>query len=164
MADKIFLDNDSTGFGYSEAVFNFPQQPTTEASAHGFSGTTVQIGQVRNSGRVYAFELGIVNPALSASGFVSGTVDCDLLVNGSSILSTKPAFAMVATSALVVRGSTNGTSAANITFPVINTASAAVVPGDQICVTFNARSVGSAAAGAAGKGLVGFALIRPAAV
>ncbi len=164
MADKIFLDNDSTGYGFSNEKFNFPQQPTTEASAHGFSGTTVQLGIVNASGRVYDFQLGIVNPALSASGYVSGTVDCDLLVNGASIMSTKPAFAMVATSALVVRQSTNGTSAANITFPIINTASAAVVPGDQICVTFNARSNGSAAAGFAGHGLVGYALIRPAAV
>jgi hypothetical protein len=94
--------------------------------------------------------IGVPVPAVSASGFVSGTVDAQVNINSAAVLSTLPAIAMVGSAGAVARKTTltgGGTSA------VVNQNSCYFSAGDCISVDYNARSVGSAAATAAGTGL-----------
>ncbi len=150
VTDRQFLSNDADSAGYDEhyQTFGF----ANESSAHTGSATLIPLlGPVDKHGRILEVVLGVARPALSASGFVSGTVEADVNINSATCLSTKPSIAMVATSALAVRRATN-VSAAGGTAAVVNLASAKFSAGDQISISYNARSVGSAAAGAAGIG------------
>lgn len=158
MPARIYLSNDADGQNFVEDEFHYSW--VSETSAHGLSATLLSLcGPMTADGEIVDVVLGVVRPALSASGFVSGTVDFDVKINSATCLSVLPAIAMVATSATAVRVNTNGTAAA-ATPATINTGSNRFSAGDQICVNYNARSVGSAAAGAAGIGLYAVVKVR----
>jgi hypothetical protein len=157
MSDRLFLSNDTVGGGVRKHEETFHFYLASESSALTGSATLLPRFIAPQAGRVVDFFIGVVRPALSASGFVSGTVDAGLRINSASILTTAPAIAMAANSAAAVRKSTNaggGTSA------VITVASSRFSAGDMISYDYNARSVGSAAAGAAGIGLYGGITVR----
>ena len=186
-ADELFLTNDSQGSIFVEQTYYFGS--LLEVSAHGTAGVSVSGQDVfmngrplttYNSalppfGRIVDFGIGVVQPALSASGFVSGTTDAGVYINGAAVLSTRPSIPMlnVSAGASVSAGATTyvttntGTSKTNsITVSgapvsaIINTASAGFSVGDVISIDYNARSVGSAAAGIAGRGVYGFVTVR----
>lgn len=154
---RVFLSNDSTittgGIEFDEELlfFNF----ANETSALTGSATLVPLGAAKAPGVIADAWISVVTPATSASGFVSGTVDIQVNINSAAVLSTQPAIVMAGSAGQATRKSTiagGGTSA------VVNTASAAFSAGDAISINWNARSVGSAAAGAAGTGL--YATVR----
>jgi hypothetical protein len=152
MADRLFLSNDSTvsggGIESDEEVLFFSF--ANESSALTGSAINVPLGIAKANGRIADVFIGVVAPAVSASGFVSGTVDATVKINSATALSTNPAITMAGSAGAATRKSTiagGGTSA------VVNVASANFSAGDAISIDWNARSVGSAAAGAAGTGL-----------
>ncbi|HEY6020243.1 MAG TPA: hypothetical protein VIY48_10165 [Candidatus Paceibacterota bacterium] len=161
--DSIFLTNDAAGYAYQDKTVFFGF--TSEASAHGASTTLTQVFTVPAglSGEITDVGIGVVLPAVSASGFVSGTVDATLRINSVAVCSTNPSIAMAGSAGQATRAATqftSGTASGLITSAVVNAASNAFTAGDQIAVDMNARSVGSAAAGAAGKGLYGYVTFR----
>lgn len=148
MPSNNFLSQDAAGFTYDEEIVMFAF--ANESSALTGSATLVPAKLTARAGRVVGAFIGVATPATSASGFVSGTVDAGVRINSAAVLSTNPSIVMAGSAGQAVRKSTNasgGTSA------VVNAASAAFVAGAQISIDWNARSVGSAAAGAAGTGL-----------
>lgn len=155
--DELFLTNDAAGYAY-HTRFAFPGF-VSEASAHGASTTLTEVFTVPNgySGEITDVQIGVVLPAVSASGFVSGTVDATLRINSVAVCSTNPSIAMAGSAGQAYRAFTmsnlSGVASGIVTLGVVNTASAVFTAGDQISIDMNARSVGSAAAGAAGKGL-----------
>lgn len=161
MADELVLSNDSAGFQLAARTYVF--NSVSETSVHGVSAAVVPLFQAQASGRISDFQIGVVLPAVSASGFVSGTVDATLRINSVACLSTNPSIAMAGSAGQAARAATNVSGALAVS-GVVNVASGAVVPGDQVQMDYNARSVGSAAAGAAGKGFYATVTFRPKAV
>lgn len=162
-SDALLLTNDAIGYQYQDrySYFGF----ASEASAHGASTTLTTLFQVPDnfSGRILDVGLGVVLPAVSASGFVSGTIDATVRINSVAVCSTNPSIAMAGSAGQAYRVFTTGVSgiaSGLVTSAVVNVASNALVDGDQIAVDMNARSVGSAAATAAGKGLAGYVKYR----
>ena len=161
MASRVFLSNDSTisggGVQTDEEIFFFSF--ANESSALGganASATLVPVAIAKAPGVISDVFVGVVLPPVSASGFVSGTVDAGVRINSAAVLSTNPAIAMAGSAGQAVRVATNtppNAASGLITSAVVNVASAAFSTGDQISIDWNTRSVGSAAAGAAGKGL-----------
>jgi len=159
--DRIFLSNDTVvgsvgdpnnqGFQFDEETFYFASNETSVHGGANYSAITQGLFTAKANGRIVDVWIGTVQPALSASGFVSGTVNGTVRINSVDVCSTDPSQDMVATSAGVVRTSTNKSST-GATSAVINQGSNTFSIGDQICYEYNTRSVGSAAAGAAGKG------------
>lgn len=154
--DELFLSNDAVGYAYFDRFAN--PGFASEASAHGASTTLTEVFMVPPgfSGEILDVQLGVVLPAVSASGFVSGTVDATLRINSVAVCSTNPSITMAGSAGQAYRVFTYGVSGVAsglVTSGIVNTASAAFVAGDQISIDMNARSTGSAAAGAAGKGL-----------
>lgn len=164
MSDGIVLSNDSAGFSYRDTRYEFAF--VSETSVHGVSGTRYALGTwptSATSGKIIDFGISVVAPATSASGFVSGTINATLRVNSGAVCSTNPAILMAGSAGQAVRVGTYASTAVNqalATSAVVNVASAQVNPGDQIAADWNAVSVGSAAAGAAGVGLYMYAVIR----
>jgi hypothetical protein len=149
---RQILSNDSTisggGVEFDDEIFTF--NFANETSALTGSATLVPIVNAKAPGVIADVWIGTVAQAVSASGFVSGTVDAQVNINSAAVLSTLPAINMVGSAGQVVRKTTltgGGVSA------VVNLASASFSAGDAISLNWNARSVGSAAAGAAGAGL-----------
>jgi len=162
MADRLYLGNDSvTGYGFDVREITFPIL-ANESSTHVGSANTLQaLWTAPQGGRVVDFYISVVNVALSASGFVSGTVSADLRKNSASVLSTVAAITgPVATSALVVRQCTLGPSAANIQSAVVNAASGSFAAGDQFSLNWTMQSGASAVPGSAGKGFVATMKVR----
>lgn len=155
MASRLFLSNDSvTGNKFHEQTFVVhPFVNVTSALTGSATGTVAFVAPA--NGKIVDFYFGVGQVALSASGFVSADISCNVRINSASCLSTLPSLTgPVATSALCVTQATNKTSAANLTSAVVNAASAVFSAGDIITIDHNARSAGSAAAaGAAGNGL-----------
>ena len=168
MADRFYLSNDAVGYTTDDADHTIYANPlVNDTSAHGNSaGNVAFVGPMPGAGKVTDFQIAVFRPAISASGFVSGTVDADLRLNSASILSTKPAIAMLAASAAIGAPYWTGGSysAGQVTKGVVNGASASFASGDFISYDYNARSVGSAAAGAAGIGCRAYATVRFSAV
>lgn len=165
MADKVLLSNDAVrGYGYDVRDITLSIL-ANESSAHATSANTlVPIFTVPRNARVVDFFIDTVQVALSASGFVSGTISADLRRNSASILSTVPAIiGPVATSALCVRQCTLGPSAANIVSTVVNQASALCSAGDQLAINWTMQSGASAVPGSAGKGFKATVILRMAA-
>lgn len=165
MADKILLSNDAVrGYGFDVQYITLPILQN-ESSAHTTSANTlVPLFTVPANARIVDFYIDTVQVALSASGFVSGTISADLRRNSASVLSTVAAITgPVATSALCVRQCTLGPSAANLQSAVVNQASAQCSAGDQLAVNWTMQSGASAAAGAAGKGFKATVVLRYAA-
>ena len=162
MADKILLSNDAIrGYGYDTREITLPIL-VNESSAHATSANTlVPIYTIPRNARIVDFYIDTVQVALSASGFVSGTISADLRRNSASVLSTVAAITgPVATSALVVRQCTLGPSAANIQSAVVNQASALCSAGDQLAVNWTMQSGASAVPGAGGKGFKATVVLR----
>lgn len=162
MADKLFLSNDAVrGYGFDVKYITLPILQN-ESSAHATSATTlVPVFTVPANARIVDFYIDTVQVALSASGFVSGTISADLRRNSASVLSTVAAITgPVATSALCVRQCTLGPSAANIQSAVVNQASALCSAGDQLAVNWTMQSGASAAPGAGGKGFKATVVLR----
>lgn len=153
--DQLFLSNDAAGYTYDTRLifFGFAQ----DNSAHGASTTMTEVFMVPfgKSGEILDVMLGVELPAVSASGFVSGTIDATVRINSVNICSTNPSINMAGSAGQASATTTFGKNAGIATSAIINVASNAFNPGDFITVDMNARSVGSAAAGAAGKGLYG---------
>lgn len=164
MADGIILSNDTTGFSYRDTKFEFAF--VSETSVHGNSVARMALGVwpfAATSGKIIDFGIGVVAPATSASGFVSGTVNATLRVNSGAVCSTNPSITMATSAGQAVRVNTFASTAANQALAIsaiVNAASAQINPGDQIAMDYNAVSVGSAAAGAAGVGLYAYVLVR----
>lgn len=159
--DSNFLTNDAAGYSYFERIHQFGF--ASEASAHGASTTLTELFTVPPgySGQIMDVQLGVVLPAVSASGFVSGTIDATLRINSVAVCSTVPAILMAGSAGQASATTTFGTGiTALITSGVVNVASNAITQGDRISIDMNARSVGSAAATAAGKGLFGYVRYR----
>ena len=166
MADRKFLSNDSTvsGGGIQEDEEVLFYSWANESSAHGAgaacSATLVPLGIAKANGVISNVYIGVVLPAVSASGFVSGTVDANVNINSAAVCATGPSILMAGSAGAAVRKNTlsgGGVSA------VLTAASAVFSAGDQISLDFNSRSVGSAAAGAAGKGFYAAVTLRYAA-
>lgn len=159
--DQLVLSNDAVGYAYFDRHGNFGF--ASEASAHGASTTLTEVFMVPAgySGEILDVGLGVVLPAVSASGFVSGTVDCTVRINSVAVCSTNPSIVMAGSAGQAARTNTygGGTTALGVS-AIVNAASNAITAGDQIAVDINARSVGSAAAGAAGKGVYGWIKFR----
>lgn len=156
MADRIFLSNDATSSAQSgtendEEVFIL-NPVVNETSA--LANTTVTLAQLttaKKNGRVVEFWIGTaVGPAVSASGFVSGSLSANLRINSVSCLSTLPAIVGPATSAGAAGRKT--TNAGGGVSGVVNAASGVFSAGDQFAVDYVWQSAGSAAAGAAAAG------------
>jgi len=165
MADKILLSNDAIrGYGFDVQYITLPILQN-ESSAHATSANTlVPLFTLPGNARIVDFFIDTVNVALSASGFVSGTISADLRRNSATVLSTVPAITgPVATSALVVRQCTLGPSAANIVSAVVNQASSLCSAGDQLAVNWTMQSGASAAPGSAGRGFKATVVLRYAA-
>lgn len=162
MADKLFLSNDATrGYGFDVKYITLPIL-VNESSGHVTSANTlVPLFTIPANSRVVDFFIDTVQVALSASGFVSGTISADLRRNSASILSTVPAITgPVATSALCVRQCTLGPSAANIVSAVVNQNSALCSAGDQLAVNWTMQSGASAVPGSGGKGFKATVVLR----
>lgn len=161
--DQLVLTNDSKGYAFNEriAFFGF----ANESSAHGAAAITLaEVFTVPAiSGEITEVGIGVVLPAVSASGFVSGTTTATVRINSVAIMSTAPAIAMAGSAGQAYRVATaftSGIASGLVTSGVVNAASAAFNAGDQISVDMTANSAGSAAAGAAGKGLYGYIKYR----
>ena len=159
MADILSLANETAGYNPEEEVYTYAF--VQENSVHGNSGANRSLFVAKRNGRIVDVILGTVAQGVSASGWVSGTVTADVVVNSAAVCSTQPAIALAGSAGAVARKSTNnggGTSA------VLTAASANFSTGDHIAINYDARSVGSAAAGAAGTGLYVSVRVRYAAV
>lgn len=161
MADRLFLSNDNYtasrpagGYEYDNEVF-IANILANEASAHpASSNTLIPLFTAKQNGRITDVWIGVTQPACSASGFVSGSVSATVNINSAACLSTVPAVVAPALSANIVRGTTNAAPNSAFISAVVNAASATFSTGDQISYNWTTQSAGSAAAGAAGKGLV----------
>ncbi len=167
MADNIILSNDALGTEFFElrVAFQGANVPIIETSAHGLSASgDIGLLPAPFTGRIVNYGYAVVAAAVSASGFVSGTVDAGVFINGNAIQSASGAINM-ANSASGVTASrtfidTATTSTALVNPPQLNPGSTSFNKGDMISFKFNARSVGSAAAGTAGAGFSGFVTLR----
>ncbi|CAB4142932.1 hypothetical protein UFOVP434_52 [uncultured Caudovirales phage] len=157
MPANNFLSQDAVGFTFDEEVLYF--MTANETSAHGISGATIPVGIMKKPGRIAAAFVGVGTPAVSASGFVSGTVDAQVRINSATVMSTLPSIAMAGSAGQAGRRATNF-GGAGVTSGVVNQASAAFSAGAMISIDYNARSVGSAAATAAGTGVYVGVLVR----
>lgn len=160
MAERKFLSNDSTASGggieYDESVFPFNAASESSVFAND-ALTLIPLTIAKANGRIVDVVVGVVLPPVSASGFVSGTVLADARINSALVCSTQPSITMAGSAGQAVRKSTlagGGVSA------VVNAASAVFSAGDTISFDRSTLSVGSAAAGAAGKGFYGYVKVR----
>jgi hypothetical protein len=164
MADRILLSNDTHagngGIEYNDEVFFF--STVNESSIHGVGAITLQpIGIAKQNGRVVDFYIGVISPAVSASGFVSADISATVNINSATCLSTTPNIVGPILSTAIARKSTNAGGGVSA---VVNKASANFSTGDQISINWNASSTGSAAAGVTGKGFYAAVRVRYAAV
>lgn len=157
MPANQFLSQDTAGFAFDEETLYF--MTPLETSAHGISATGVPVGILRKPGRIQNVFIGVGTPAVSASGFVSGTVDANVRLNSATICTTLPSINMVGSAGAAGRRNTL-VSASGVTPAVINPASNSAAAGTMISIDYNARSVGSAAAGAAGTGIYVGVVVR----
>ncbi len=155
MPANQFLSQDTVGFTFDEETLFISL--ANESSALTGSAIQVPAGIMKKPGRINNVFIGVGTPAVSASGFVSGTVDAQVRINSAAVLATLPAITMVGSAGAAGRRATNlggGTSA------VVNQASAAFSAGAMISIDYNLRSVGSAAATAAGTGFYAGVVVR----
>lgn len=167
MADKVLISNATTyGYDYDDKLIHIAGT-ATGVSVHG-AATMSALGQnvfvAQANGRFTDVGLAAQRMALSASGFVSGTVLATLRINSVAVCSTDPSITMAGSAGAVGQTATNKTATgANAVSGIVNTASAAFSTGDIITVDWNTFSVGSAAATSSGIGLSIFARWRNAA-
>ncbi len=165
MASRLLLSNDGiVGYAFDN---RYPSLNilANETSVHGNSAAVVQWQQVPPgvTGTIVDFQIGVVTAGVSASGWVSGTVDVTPRINSFAVMSTVPAIALAGSAGQAGRVFTGTSSTLNqalCTSGVVNAASNAFSGGDQISYDYNARSVGSAAATTSGKGLYAVGVFR----
>lgn len=152
--DRIVLTNDSTSSGggihADEQMFFYdPMVNETSAATAATSAQLVPLFIAKAPGRITDCFVAVAQTAVSASGFVSGTVNANVRVNSAVALSTQPSIPMAAASAASNRSRTNNstTSLATTVSAVVNVASASFLQGDQISIDYGVTSAGSAAAG-----------------
>lgn len=156
---QLFLSNDAVGTQFGEEIFRVNLASTTSATAT--SAVSIPAAVATKNGKIVGAWVALNNPALSASGFVSGTVSLTPRINSVAAFSIVPSIDMVATSALVVRTNTlTAASAAGVVKGTINPLSAQFSAGDTISFDYNMTSAGSAAAGFAGAGFIGAITVR----
>ena len=160
LADRIQLTNDSTSSGggihADEQMFFYnPQVNETSAATAATSAQLIPLFIAKANGRVVDAFVAVAQTAVSASGFVSGTVLGNVRVNSATCLTTQPSIPMAAASAASNRSRTNNStnSLAATVSAVVNGASAAFSAGDQISIDYGVISAGSAAAGLAVTGV-----------
>ena len=170
LADRIVLSNDSTSAGGGihpdeQMFFYNPQVSETSAATGATSAQIVPLFIAKAPGRVVDAFVAVAQTAVSASGFVSGTVNANVRINSATILSTQPAIPMAAASAANNRSRTNNatTSLAATVSAVVNAASATFQQGDQISIDYGVISAGSAAAGLGVTGVSVGVVVRYAA-
>ena len=165
MADRIISTNDAwKSFDYDEEVFG-PFGVANATSANTGSAAHVIGFVAKRPGRITDVFFRAV-PAVSASGFVSGDLSCNVRVNSVSALSTLPA--MIAPVGSAGAGTAKATNAGHASAAgnpgpisaVVNSASANFSAGDLISIDYTLTSAGSAAAGAAGTGFAAFVVVR----
>lgn len=161
LSDLIVLSNDPTGTTFYDAYIRGGQ--INEASALTGSFIAPLGGPMHSNGHVVDFWIGVVTPATSASGFVSGTATAAVGINSVSIVSTAPAIKMAGSAGQAVRTNTLTSTAQTVKTVMGPLNSTRFSVGDQLTVAINMISVGSAAAGAAGTGLTWVAKVRFAA-
>lgn len=155
----LFLSNDANGFTYYDDYL-WDQPLLNETSAHGASAAMRQLaGPLPRNGNIIDVGIAVAKAATSASGFVSGTVDLTLRLNSAAVCSTVPSILMAGSAGQAIYTATNN-SAGNAVSAVVNTASSRFSAGAVLAYDYNARSVGSAAAGAAGTGFYMYAKVR----
>jgi len=154
MAERIFLSNDAGSQGgifWDEEVFTFSYAGTT--SAHGASASNVALaGPMKSNGIITDFVIGVTNPALSASGFVSGSISANVKINGVSACTTMPSILRASDSANVTFKATN-VPATGVTPAVLSPTLSRFSTGNMLSIDTRTETAGSAAAGAAGTGL-----------
>ncbi len=172
MADRKILSNDTVtapskqGLVYNEEIFTFNQASETSALT---GSAKAPLFIAKQNGRIVDVVIGVVAPAVSASGFVSGTVTADATINSAAVCSTVPTiYGPVTSAGAATRKVTNAVSASAAGNPaptsaVVNLASSYFSTGDQIALSYNLQSGGSAAAGTAGAGFYGQIRVRYAA-
>lgn len=168
--DEIVLTNDQfTGYDGRKSTYTFNW--ASDVSAHGAattSGANVPIGPAFTvplgspGGRIVDFGIFVNRPALSASGFVSGTVTGSLRINSATVCSTTPIINMAANSAAAIPTLANvsATSTAAVTPTVLNTNSCAWSGSAFLSFDYDTKSAGSAAAGAAGIGFRAYCVVQ----
>ncbi len=161
--DELQLTNDAQGYRYTDRFANFGF--ASESSAHGISTTLTEVFAVPAgfSGEILDVGIGVVLPGVSASGFISGQATATVRINSVAVCSTDPKIAQAGSAGQAYRVFTYGVSgiaSGLVTSAVVNVASNALTQGDQVAVDMVAASGGSAAAGAAGKGLYGWVKYR----
>lgn len=161
MAQRIFLSNDAGSQGgiyWDEDVFTYAYAGTT--SVHGASASNIALaGPMKANGVIQEFVIGVTNPALSASGFVSGSISANVKINGVSAVTTMPSIAVASNSANVTFKATNQNVAGvvpAVLSPTLNVFSA----GNFISLDVRTETAGSAAAGAAGTGFFAQVKVR----
>lgn len=156
-ADEFFLSNTTAGLDFNDRQFTFFKQDSETSVIAASSTNQPGVGPMDRNGRVIGLFIGVSRAALSASGFVSATIDADLRINsGANIMTTKPSIVMLAASATVAlqRVATNYVSAHSAaTAGVVNAASGVFSAGDMLEFDYNARSVGSAVPGLTQTGI-----------
>lgn len=168
--DEVILTNDQfTGYAPRQEAFSFAWN--SDVSAHGAanaSGANVPMGPPFTmalgapGGRIVDFGIFVNRPALSASGFVSGSITGSLRLNSVAICSTTPIINMVGTSAgaIPTLANVSAVSTAALTPTVLNTNSCSWSGSAFISFDYNTFSAGSAAAGAAGIGFRAFCVVQ----
>lgn len=162
LTDLLILSNAPTGTTFHDSYFR-GMQSNNEASALTGSFIAPVGGPMQSNGHVVDFWIGVVTPATSASGFVSGTATATPGINSVSIVSTAPSILMAGSAGQAVRTNTQTSTAQTVKTVMGPLASCRFSVGDQLTVAVNMRSVGSAAAGAAGSGLTWVTQVRFAA-
>lgn len=166
MADRLFLSNDANdGSTPHEARFDFGAANTVSAEAGNATTSSIIVGPMSQNGRIVEFAIAVVEPALSASGFISGNVSANLFVLNaasgaiSALDTTLPSIAgPVANSAAVVMKATN---AGGGTSGVLHATGANFSAGDYIFYNRTVQSAASAAPGnTAVKGFRGYIKVR----
>lgn len=139
----------TTYFGYEETLWFNPQLSETSAATAATSAIIVPLLVAAHPGVIQDVVVAVAQTAVSASGFVSGTVLANARINSATVCSTQPSIPMAAASAASNRSRTNNgaTSLATTVSAVVNAASAAFLKGDQISIDYGVTSAGSAAAG-----------------
>lgn len=157
MADRIFLSNDSSGNAQTgggiwddEQTFQFNINETSVQGAANMSAGNVGLFIAKGNGRIVDVFIGAPSVALSASGFVSGTINATPRINSAVVCATVPAINMAAASAVLPNYPATNTGGG--VSAVITAASALFSTGNAISFDWNTFSAGSAAAGQAGKG------------
>ncbi len=159
MPSGLWLSNDTNGFTYYDR--HLEDLPLlNDTSAHGASAAMRTLfGPMPRNGNIVDVGIAVARPATSASGFASGTIDLTLRINSAAVCSTNPAINMAGSAGQAVYTATNAGQATAVS-AVVNTASSRFSTGNMLSYDWNARSVGSAAAGATGTGMAMWAIVR----